>query len=52
MLEAGFPGYAALQENAAELHGGGTALERVYDRQRVFAFVEVFAEAFCFCVLR
>ena len=52
MLEFGFPCYTALHENAAELHGGGTALECVYDGERVFPFVEVFAEAFCFCVLR
>ena len=52
MLEFGFPCYAALHENATELHGGVTALESVYNWQRVFPFVEVFAEAFCFCVLR
>ena len=52
MLQFGFPCYATLHKNAAELHGGGTALQSVYEGQRVFSFVEVFAEAFCFCVLR
>ncbi len=52
MLEFGFARNAAVHEDAAELHGGGTALESVDDGQRVFAFVEVFAEAFCLCVLR
>ena len=52
MLELGLPCHAALHENATELHGGVTALESVYDGQRVFPLVEVFAEAFCFGVLR
>ncbi len=52
VLEFGFARNAALHEDAAELHGGGTALESVDDGQGVFAFVEIFAEAFCLCVLR
>ena len=52
MLELGLARDAALHEDAFELHVVGAGLERVDDGEGVFALVEVFAEAFCFCVLR
>lgn len=50
ILELGFTCHPPLYEDAAELHGMGSVPQSVIDGQRVFAFVEVLAEAFCLFV--